>query len=315
MYSKFYFILLLFSFVVFAACQAQEKTKGQSDFPVLTGPYLGQKPPGLIPEIFAPGIVSTSDLEHSSPSFSPDGETVVWAAYSRPNKYMVIKIMNVREGRWTAPRVVSFSGECQDGGPIFSRDGSSIYFHSSRPVEGIGKPASFWSVERTENGWNLPSKIKSTINSGESQNYMDFAQEDTIYFSSNRKYSKGMADIYLAITIDGSYGEPTNLGEAINSKDSEFAPCVTPDQSCLIFSRYTESPKGVQLCISFRMSDGSWTKAVPMGDCNPLFRKARCSKFSRNGKYLFFCANVDGEHDIYWVDANIIESFKPETIK
>lgn len=30
----------------------------QSDFPKLTGPYLGQKPPGTTPEIFAPGIVS-----------------------------------------------------------------------------------------------------------------------------------------------------------------------------------------------------------------------------------------------------------------
>ena len=27
----------------------------QSDFPVLKGPYLGQKPPGDVPELFAPG--------------------------------------------------------------------------------------------------------------------------------------------------------------------------------------------------------------------------------------------------------------------
>jgi hypothetical protein len=28
-------------------------------FPILKGPYLGQKPPGMIPEIFAPGFIST----------------------------------------------------------------------------------------------------------------------------------------------------------------------------------------------------------------------------------------------------------------
>lgn len=33
----------------------------KEDFPVLKGPYLGQKPPGVKPEIFAPGIVSTKD--------------------------------------------------------------------------------------------------------------------------------------------------------------------------------------------------------------------------------------------------------------
>lgn len=32
---------------------------GQEDFPVLKGPYLGQKPPGMTPDIFAPGFVST----------------------------------------------------------------------------------------------------------------------------------------------------------------------------------------------------------------------------------------------------------------
>ena len=31
----------------------------QENFPVLKGPYLGQKPPGLTPEIFAPEIISS----------------------------------------------------------------------------------------------------------------------------------------------------------------------------------------------------------------------------------------------------------------
>lgn len=43
-------------------------------FPVLTGEYLGMKKPGLEPEIFAPGVVSSILTEHSSPVFSPDGK-------------------------------------------------------------------------------------------------------------------------------------------------------------------------------------------------------------------------------------------------
>jgi len=45
----------------------------QTDFSKLTGPYLGQKPPGMTPEIFAPGVVSSEHQEHSSLAFSPDG--------------------------------------------------------------------------------------------------------------------------------------------------------------------------------------------------------------------------------------------------
>ena len=32
------------------------------DWEDLQGPYLGQDPPGAVPEIFAPGIVSTEDV-------------------------------------------------------------------------------------------------------------------------------------------------------------------------------------------------------------------------------------------------------------
>ena len=47
----------------------------ENDFPVLQGPYLGQNPPGVYPELFAPGIVSVEEnFEHSAAVFSPDGK-------------------------------------------------------------------------------------------------------------------------------------------------------------------------------------------------------------------------------------------------
>ena len=49
------------------------------DWKELQGPYLGQKPPGMIPEIFAPGIVSTDFYNHSSVTMSPDGNEIYWA--------------------------------------------------------------------------------------------------------------------------------------------------------------------------------------------------------------------------------------------
>lgn len=45
----------------------------QDEFPVLKGPYLGQKPPGMMPEIFAPGFVSTNKYTENSCSFFSDG--------------------------------------------------------------------------------------------------------------------------------------------------------------------------------------------------------------------------------------------------
>ena len=49
----------------------------QSDFPKLTGPYLGQKPPGLTPEVFAPGIVS-KDGDQGRLFFAGDGSEIIY---------------------------------------------------------------------------------------------------------------------------------------------------------------------------------------------------------------------------------------------
>ncbi len=40
---------------------------------ISSGPYLGQQPPGMTPEVFAPGIVSDPSLFEYSGTFSRDG--------------------------------------------------------------------------------------------------------------------------------------------------------------------------------------------------------------------------------------------------
>jgi len=69
--------IMLFTVViiVLGISLAQQKS---DEFPSLKGPYLGQKPPGMTPEIFAPGIVSIEIMNHSSPVFSPDVENTTF---------------------------------------------------------------------------------------------------------------------------------------------------------------------------------------------------------------------------------------------
>jgi len=65
-------ILILGSILI--SCN-QDKTKDtENELKNLKqGPYLGQKPPGDVPELFAPGVVSSVYIEHSSAVFTPDG--------------------------------------------------------------------------------------------------------------------------------------------------------------------------------------------------------------------------------------------------
>ena len=49
----------------------------QDDFLSLVGPYLGQKPPGMIPEIVTGKIASTK-YDIAGFSFSPNGNEIVF---------------------------------------------------------------------------------------------------------------------------------------------------------------------------------------------------------------------------------------------
>jgi hypothetical protein len=41
-------------------------------------PYLGQTPPGITPEIFAPGIISTKYRVYANVTFNPEVKEVYW---------------------------------------------------------------------------------------------------------------------------------------------------------------------------------------------------------------------------------------------
>lgn len=46
----------------------------QNILPNLKGSYLGQKPPGVTPEVFAPGIVSTNNHAEMGCAWTPEGK-------------------------------------------------------------------------------------------------------------------------------------------------------------------------------------------------------------------------------------------------
>ena len=89
---------------------------------VQTGDYFDQQPPGIQVRLFAPRIISTSDYEHGSPAFSPDGKAVYWSVRLRDIVGReVIRFANRENGQWTSPRTASFSDTTQgDLYPTFS---------------------------------------------------------------------------------------------------------------------------------------------------------------------------------------------------
>lgn len=248
-------------------------------------------------ELFGAGTFSTG-LYELPPTFTPDGKTAYFTvstpAYGRLHVIMVTHLQD--GGGWSKPRVAPFSGRYGDADPLISPDGSRMFFLSRRPAE-PGKEArpdfDIFYMDREANGWGEPRHVPSA-STPEAEHYASAAADGTLYIAGIRPDSRGRGDIYRVPLVDGEYGEPENLGPAINSPDHhDTTPFVAPDQSYLIFSSWSR-PEGMgpggDLYISLRQDDGSWGPAKNLGALVNSGRTEYCPVVSHDGQYLYFAS-------------------------
>ncbi|UCE22743.1 MAG: ankyrin repeat domain-containing protein [Candidatus Aminicenantes bacterium] len=287
-------------------------------FPVLKGKYLGMKRPGLEPEIFAPGIVSSILTEHSSAIFSPDGKEVYWSPIFINPVTRRILFMKLEDGQWTPPQPASFSTQFYCSNPTFSPDGKKLFFYSRRPSGTKGEILSgIWFVERQDSRWSEPQQLDLIADLEGVRWSVSVTEDGTLYFGSTREGGKGMSDIYRSKLVNGKYDKPQNLGDPINTKFSEGTPFFSPDGSYFIFSGDIRKDGfgGADLSICFRKRDGSWTEAINMGAKINTSSHEPWASVSPDGKYIFFVSFKNGNGDIYWIDAKIIGELKPEELR
>ena len=323
-------------FVVFMMSSCAQ----QDDFPVLKGPYLSQEPPGITPELFAPGIISTGHSEQQI-AFTPDGkELFLWLGENPP--YCVILWMKEADDGWNSVEVAPFSGKYVDMKFSISPDGNTFLFSSNRPHGISEKPTDnldIWSMQRdTGGGWTEPEHMDSAINTDSHDYYPTTAGNGNLYFMSDREGGLGEDDIYFACFEDGKLMKAKNIGSPINTHLNEGDPFIAPDESYILFCcRDREGGFGNNdIYISYRKPDGTWNQAVNMGETVNTSAEEVCPIVTHDGKYLFFSSNRkkihgrsesplsyeqivqnltdpgNGSNDIYWVDAQILEKLKPK---
>jgi hypothetical protein len=235
--------------------------------PAGEGDVLGQDPPGDVPRLFAPGIVSTHRDELNA-VFSPDGALFLTAVKLPYGGHHTLLGMSRTARGWTDPEVLPFSGVWSDADPAFTTDGRSVFFISTRPASG-DRPASWdiFVVDRTETGWGEPRNLGAPVNTDALEVHPSLTDDGTLYFSSSREGGFGGNDIYRTRREGGAWREPENLGPAVNTEWSEGDLCVARDGHYLVFSsagRPDDLGRG-DLYVSFRAADGSWTTARHLG--------------------------------------------------
>ncbi len=267
------------------------KSYGQDKYPVLEGPYIGQKPPGLTPEVFAPGIVSKEHRDWTG-RFTPDMKEYYFNRNNKKSRKTTTVLFKSENNRWQGTLLGT-----QMGGSI-SPDGKTM--HSGKQYR-----------ERTDDGW---SELKSLGFPFEDIGIMVLTASLKGTYAFDERGTNGNGVLRYSQLIDGKREAPKPFNNKINTGKWTAHPFIAPDESYIIWDSENDGGYGdVDLYISFRQQDGSWGAAINFGDKVNTEGPDSGGIVTPDGKYLFFNRKISpDDSDTYWVDAQIIETLRPK---
>jgi len=263
--------------------------------PILTGPYLGQPGPGVIPVLFAPSVIVPGQFQYGyfGITFSPDGKECFYGNYPE-----ILRTKETGNG-WPIPVTAPFSGSYGDMEACITPDNSRLYFVSDRPLAGapqnIGR---LWYVDRTDTGWSVPIPIEQPLRDIMLM-FPSLTESGDLYLSTTDNIDQWIS---VSRFVDGHYQALEKLSDSINFNPYAGHSFIAPDERYMIYD-VLDHMAGEKPCrdlyVSFRKQDGSWTTARSMGDTiNTYDGNEVCPFVSQDDKYLFFTR--DG--NLYWVN-------------
>ncbi len=253
------------------------------DVGALGSAYLGQTPPGLEPQVFAPGIVSIPEMNDYAGTFSPDGTEFYFTRGLGKQGHKIYET-HVVNGVWTTPAPASFASEYDSFEPHITLDNKTLYFAWFHPLPAGEKSAEgfgIWAVDRTPEGWSEARYV------GEGM-FVSSDQDGQIYVTNNATRSLSKATL-----TDGRFTKLESLGAGIH-------PAIAPDGSYLVYDNGDGNFR-----VKFRLADGSWGAAKDL-TTQGLPASASIASISPDGKYLFYTY----KSDLYWVNTEVIANLQ-----
>jgi len=218
------------------------------------------------------GLSVNSPYSEIAPVIAPDGKTLWIARANHPlntkpiSKYDIWYSTKNSSGVWSkmnkAKKPLNNSGD----NVVISvtPDNNTLFLETLYNSDGSFKSDQGISVSyRTKNGWSVPKKvnIKNYYNKNIYESFAFAGNRSVLVMSVERNDSYGDKDMYVSfIKPDGSYSEPKNMGNVLNSYLGEGTPYIAPDNKTLYFYSFTEAGYGdADIFVSKRL-DNSWTK-------------------------------------------------------
>ncbi len=268
-----------------------------------------------------------SDQDEYWPSLTIDNQTLVFTRLvpvgGKPGMKQEDFYFSVRDSSgWSESLPLSgLNTPANEGASSVSADGRLLFFTLCNHPGGFGS-CDIWFSKRLNGEWSKPINAGPPLNTPgwEGQPSLS-AFGDRLYFSSERPGGRGKKDIWEIVLKgwkpDGTplWGEPTNLGDSINTPGDEISPFIHPGMKDLYFSS-DDLPGfgGLDLFHSRMKENGKWSRAENLGW--PVNSPGNEQGFviDRTGTTAFFSTVREkrGNMDIYMFETDA--SFRPQSV-
>ena len=210
-----------------------------------------------------------------------------------------------------ASPVTELNSKWHDGPITISADGKTAYFASESYKEKQSSPkdkkanakySQVYLFSATKNGdsWGTPSSLPFNDKSFSNSNPSLSRDGKTLYFSSNRSGSVGGTDIWkVAVNADGTYGEPQNLGNKVNTEGNESFPLIADDNKTLYFASSGKQGFGGLDVYQIDLTNG---EATNLGKPVNTEKDDFAFTFNESKKIGFLSTNRSGNDDIFIVN-------------
>jgi hypothetical protein len=255
--------------------------------------YLGETPPGVIPQLFGAGKVSVEGENTHACSFFPDGSMLIFSRYPERKSY----VMKFVDSQWTEPAEAFFEGKETS----FSPYGEKVFYYKD--------DGNIYYSPKTDSSWGNSISVGNAINTSATEFYPSATYDGTLFFSRNGNWNEGR--IMYSTFTNGAYVTPVDIGLPVNSGGALHA-YVAPDKSYMLFnSPRSGSHTQLDLWISYRKANGTWTNPKNLGETfNSGADAILCPTVTTDGKYMFF-TKLDfntNTGNVYWVNTSFIDS-------
>jgi hypothetical protein len=257
------------------------------------GPYFGLEPPGFVPEVFAPGIISLPNRFEHGICFSEDGGECYFVVRAADWSVAQIMVTRYENGQWTTPAVASFSNTMSMS-PSLADNDQSMYFSRS---------ADIYKAVRTPTGWSSPVKLAAPVSSSQDDWSVCISTLGNLWTCSWRPGGAGQCDAWRLQYVGGNFINPTNIS-TVNTTYNECNPVSGPDEGYVIFNSNRPGGYGaMDLYISFADGQGGWKAPRNLGPTINTSEVDAAPYISPDNRYLFFThVESSTNSSMYWVD-------------